>query len=130
MGDLRKGDEEPSATAGLSRVRMDGRRLHAQRTSTAIVEATRRLMWAGHFQPRASDVAASARVSSRSIFQRYHSMESLYVVALEDAELVRAIATHLLGPELPEILAERMVRLLIGGIPKELRGQRLKPRPD
>ncbi|TWS95113.1 TetR/AcrR family transcriptional regulator [Reyranella sp. CPCC 100927] len=96
----------------------DGRRRRGQRTRSRIIDVTRRLMRTGCWQPTSANIATEAGVSMRALFQHFASMQNLYAVALEDAELSREIAARLLGATFPQAWAGPVVRLIIGGPPE------------
>lgn len=67
----------------MSAARMDGRTARSQQTRHKIVEACRRWMVEGVFQPSIALTARRAQVSVRSVFQHFKSVEGLHAAALD-----------------------------------------------
>ncbi len=61
--------------------RPDGRVLRGRRNREAVVDAFLSLLEEGDPQPRAGAIASRAGVSTRSVFQHFRDLESLYLVA-------------------------------------------------
>ena len=84
----------------------DGRVARAARTRNRVVDALLDLVEEGHLRPPASEVAARAGVSLRSVFQHFDDLETLFHVA---GERHRQRLAHLEPlPELPEELDARV----------------------
>jgi AcrR family transcriptional regulator len=67
----------------VARATADGRVQRGQRTRAAIVDALLSLLERGEGQPTAREVAETAGVSLRSVFQHFADMESLYASCVE-----------------------------------------------
>lgn len=84
----------------------DGRRLRAERTRAAIVDALHALIEDGDLKPTAPRIAQRAHVSLRTVFQHFAEMEHLFA-ALSERQVTRVAATvEPIDPTLP--LAERV----------------------
>lgn len=75
-----------------SRPHRDGRHLRSARTRERIIAAARTIMRRGIWQPQVIAVARVAGVSTRSIFQHFDDMRSVYAEALKDDAIAGAIA--------------------------------------
>lgn len=75
----------------------DGRNRRLIRSKAAIMEATRRAMQSGIFQPAAPEVAKAAGVSVRTVFQHYGNIDALRRAALEDNATFQAILDIAMG---------------------------------
>lgn len=94
----------------------DGRNRRLIRSKTAIMEATRRAMQAGIFQPAAPDVAKAAGVSVRTVFQHYGSIEALRRAALEDPDTERTVLQCIIGVESQHWPIEFWRRVVIAAV--------------
>jgi TetR/AcrR family transcriptional regulator, regulator of autoinduction and epiphytic fitness len=86
--------------------KVDGRRLRAERTRAAIVDALLALIEEGDLRPTAPRVAERASVSLRTVFQHFAEVEVLFAAVSE--RQVERIAEHAepIDPSLP--LPERV----------------------
>lgn len=75
----------------------DGRNRRMIRSKAAIMEATRRAMQYGIFQPAVTEVAKAAGVSVRTVFQHYGNIEALRRTAIEDDTTFQAILDIAMG---------------------------------
>ena len=74
------------ATAKRTR---DGRKVRAERTRQALVDALLALLYEGQLQPTAERIAERAGVSERSLFQHFADREALYqAVAVQQYERI------------------------------------------
>ncbi len=73
---------EPGRAAGVT---TDGRRLRADRSRAAVVEAILSLYEDGQLEPGAAAIAERAGVSERSVFRHFEDLENLARVAVEVA---------------------------------------------
>ncbi|TWT15766.1 TetR/AcrR family transcriptional regulator [Reyranella sp. CPCC 100927] len=71
------------AIAGGPRPKIDGRVLRAARTRERIVNATIDLIRGGESTPRVIDIARTAGVSTRSIFQHFDDTEALFAAVAQ-----------------------------------------------
>ena len=71
-----------AATVAPRQARVDGRRLRAERTRDAILEALLDLIGAGEVAPAAPQIAARAGVALRSIAQHFPSREDLFAAVV------------------------------------------------
>lgn len=69
--------------AGAPRPKIDGRVLRAARTRERIVNATIDLIRGGESTPRVIDIARTAGVSTRSIFQHFDDTEALFAAVAQ-----------------------------------------------
>src|SRR5262249_41539188 len=91
-----------AATAGNApRPKIDGRVLRAARTRERIANATIDLIRGGESTPRVIDIARTAGVSTRSIFQHFDDTEALFAaVAQQVVEQLMPLAKPI-EPSLP-----------------------------
>ncbi len=79
-------DGTPLSTASIPKPsRIDGRRLRSARTKQAIIEAYLLLLREGNQVPTASQIAARAGYSVRSVFERFADLHELRVAATDHA---------------------------------------------
>ncbi len=80
---------------------INGHAARTQRTRKAIVDALAELLCEGTANPSATEIAARAGISKRSIFVHYATLEDLYRdVAARATEMVLAIVT-VIDPDAP-----------------------------
>jgi TetR/AcrR family transcriptional regulator, regulator of autoinduction and epiphytic fitness len=90
--------------------KVDGRRLRAERTRTAIVDGLLSLIEEGDLKPTAPRVAERANVSLRTVFQHFAEVEALFAAVSErQAERIGAMVEPI-EPSLP--LPERLDRFV------------------
>lgn len=90
-----------TGTASTSRPKIDGRVLRAARTRERIITATIDLIRGGESTPRVIDIARTAGVSTRSIFQHFDDTEALFAaVAQQVVEQLMPLAKPI-DPALP-----------------------------
>lgn len=75
----------------------DGRNQRAVRSKAAIINAARRAMLGGNFRPSMAQVAISAGVSVRSVFEHYGDVETMRREALDDGTK-RSVLEQIIGP--------------------------------
>lgn len=63
--------------------RVDGRVARSQRTRAAVLDALIALLEEGHFKPPAKVIAERSGVSTRSIFQHFPDLETLFSAAVQ-----------------------------------------------
>jgi AcrR family transcriptional regulator len=85
---------------------IDGRRRRAERSRSAVVDAVLALFDDGILEPAASDIAARAGVSERSVFRHFADLEALAAEAL-DRQFAR-VATFFEDPSTEGTLTERI----------------------
>lgn len=95
----------------------DGRVQRGRRNREAVVEAFLSLIEDGDPQPRARAIAARAGVSTRSVFQHFNDLESLYLVAGQReakkiAAMLPPVDPSLSCPERIEIFVAQRARAL------------------
>ena len=78
-------EEQPSSTS------VDGRRLRGERSRAAVVDAVLSLYDDGILEPAATEIAARAGVSERSVFRHFADLEALAAEAL-DRQFARVAA--------------------------------------
>lgn len=64
-------------------MRVDGRVARSQRTRAAVLDALIALLEEGHFKPPAKVIAERSGVSTRSIFQHFPDLETLFAAAVQ-----------------------------------------------
>lgn len=95
----------------------DGRRLRAERTRAAIIDALHSLIEEGDLKPTAPRIAQRAQVSLRTIFQHFAEVEHLFA-ALAEQQVERISAmTERIDASLPlavrvDVYAEQRTRVL------------------
>ena len=77
----------PATEPGLDSIlpKVDGRRLRSERTRQAIIEAFMRLLRRKPAMPTASQIAAEAGCSVRSVFVRFSDLDALSVASADHA---------------------------------------------
>jgi len=86
---------------------MDGRRLRAQRTREAVLDALFALLEEGVVQPSVEEIAVRAGVSERSVFGHFHDRETLFAaVGARQRDRLDAEWGELPSPQAP--LEERL----------------------
>lgn len=110
----------------LDDAHVDGRTLRGQRNREALIDALMDVLRDGVLQPRAQDIAERAGLSSRSIFQHFADLDSLFVATSlrERARLEALIAdqtrTVLVMPTLADriaVMVDLRSRLWEGTLP-------------
>lgn len=96
--------------------KLDGRLARSQRTRAAVIEALIGLLEEGEFKPPAKVIAERSGVSTRSIFQHFPDLETLFTAAVahgvnQFAPLVQPISDHLALPARINALARQRVEL-------------------
>lgn len=96
----------------------DGRHRRSQRSRDAVLAACRRIMVGGDFRPSVEAVAQAAKLSRRTVFDHFGSVDALHLLAVDDADTRDAILNRMLGTHVyscsPE--AERaIVRAVVTG---------------
>lgn len=76
------------------RPRVDGHALRARRTRERIVVAAQSLMRRGDLRPKAEVISCVARVSTRSVFQHFGTLGTLYAEAMTP-DMTAVLAQHL-----------------------------------
>lgn len=93
--------------------KVDGRNTRAANTKAALVEACREAMRAGCYRPPMFAVCVGAKVSNRSGFTHFQTVDALWREALADAATFQAVAAHILGPStaatIPTFVVKRAV---------------------
>jgi AcrR family transcriptional regulator len=95
---------ESSIAAGAGntpRPKIDGRVLRAARTRERIVNATIDLIRGGEATPRVIDIARTAGVSTRSIFQHFDDTEALFAAVAQQVVESLAPLSKPIDPALP-----------------------------
>lgn len=90
--------------------RVDGRVARSQRTRAAVLDALIGLLEAGHFKPPAKIIAERSGVSTRSIFQHFPDLETLFSAAVQREVNRFAPVVQPILPEAP--LASRLATLI------------------
>ncbi|MDP9082876.1 MAG: TetR/AcrR family transcriptional regulator [Pseudomonadota bacterium] len=85
---------------------LDGRKTRTLRTRTAVIAAVISLQQSGVLRPTAKQIAETARVSVRSLFQHFATHESLTAAVME--ELWRDLANNFYEATPPGPLGERI----------------------
>jgi AcrR family transcriptional regulator len=90
--------------------RQDGRRLRAERSREAVIDAVLELYDEGVPRPSAAEIAERAGVSERSVFRHFDDLEALAAEAI-DRQFAR-VAPFFAPPETEGTLAERVAALV------------------
>jgi TetR/AcrR family transcriptional regulator, regulator of autoinduction and epiphytic fitness len=105
----KRGTRNQSATASGDEV-VDGRRTRGLRTRRAVIASVISLQESGVLRPTAKQIAETARISVRSLFQHFPTHESLTAAVME--ELWRDLANNFYESTPPGPLKDR-IRLFV-----------------
>lgn len=81
----------PPADMGPKR---DGRHLRSDRSSAALVRATREIMLAGNFRPGMNEICQRAGVALRTGFDHFRTVENLLLWAIESPDMAEVLAGY------------------------------------
>ncbi len=101
----KRGTRKQSAKTAGDEV-VDGRRSRALRTRKAVIDSLISLQESGVLRPTAKQIAETARISVRSLFQHFPTHESLTAAVME--ELWRAVANNFYESTPPGPLKDRV----------------------
>lgn len=100
--------------------RKDGRHRRVDRSKQAALAACREMMMGGVFQPTVANVASRAKLSVRTIFQHFGTVDALHLEAIRDGVVRDAIIDRVLGEAWvndggPEEWFDRIARAVVLG---------------
>lgn len=75
----------------------DGRRRRSTRSKAALLCACRIFMESGIFRPSMANICKMAKLSARTGFEHFKTVEALHLAAIEDLAVRDAIAARVYG---------------------------------